>query len=286
LTSDEKPYDLKEIEETAKQYKKFERVGNFISFYGPFLVFIPYVIAFFVGGIFFKVVLQEWEFLFFFFIGIGLIATIAYYLMLNMKKYSLNDQQWAIFYTTSIFNSLSKYFKKGNTDARKKDYRNNAVRTAKEFLARIKKKWVIGSFELVQEEFGDAISQLKSNLQWKIIPNLEHGQDELLSEILTMMHNSSIQVLTLNSIKNFNEQMSKLPTQEIPKSGISYRVSNFFVSHRFVKHGTFSFVILVVSVVFYYAVNTFMGISKDDAFLGAVAIFACFLTIYFATQRK
>jgi hypothetical protein len=279
--------DIEELETRAKEFKKLERLLHFTARYWLFFILIPFLLGTFLVGLFFNRTPKNWESLVFIFIGAVSTLAVAYYASMKMRKYCLKDQEWAKLYSASIVNTLSKYFKTDNTES-KKDYRNDAIKTTREFINCIEERWLISNFQMVREEYWDTLSQLLGNLSSRIIPNLEHGEDSFLTQIQLIMMNFFMQLgnFKLDMIKNFNEQMLRLPIEKTAKIGRLDRLSNFFMMHRFLKHTSVGLILAFACGVFYYSVVTFLGISRDIVFGGALLIFTALLTIYFSREKK
>jgi len=279
--------DYGDLEKRVKKFKKYERIFNSLTgwwFIGLFLVPVgEYIIRYFFGR-----KAETWEQMIFIAIGMAIVIGFAYLTGKRMNKYRLEDNEWATFYTHSIINNLQKYSKTTNIEL-KKDHRKKAVENAKDFLSCIKKRWKIGSFKLAQNYFGKSLSELKKNIEYRVIPFLKDGDDNLLRKIEQVMRNflAESRSLNLEGINSLNKQMSSgLPTAESMKVGFRDRLLSFFGAHRILKHGVFALTVFVGCCVFYYTLVNYLQIVKEYALTVSVASFLGLVTIYFRRQPK
>ena len=82
--------------------------------------------------------------------------------------------------------NLDRYFRVKRVGP-KEEYRKKALKNAKDFLSCIKKRWVVGKFKLVKP-IRDVVSDLKDNLQYRVIPALESGNDEEIEKISSVFY--------------------------------------------------------------------------------------------------
>lgn len=274
-----------ELEMRAKRFKRYDRISGFLLNYWYIALLIgfitDYLVSQFLG-------LETGKTLVFIFAPVIPVIVLAYVTVKKMWKYALEPNEWVKFVSYSILNNLERHSRTRNIEL-KKDYRNDSVKIAKDFLSHIKKRWEIGSFKLAQYHFGKPISELKKNIEHRLIPNLKDGDDEILSKIEEIMRYSHFasKSFDLEVVNNLNERMStKLPTTEEMKVGLHDRLSAYFGTHKIAKHGLFVASLLFGCCVFYYMAVTHLEISKDYAFGGGVAIFIGLTTIYFRRQPK
>lgn len=252
-------------------------------------VFVIALIPLLVARNFFGRELETWEG----YVSVGIAVSIwmlsTYILVKRYRKYRLEDNEWVTFYTYSILNNLEKHSKTSNIEM-KKDFIKKATKNAKDFLSYIKKRWKIAKFKLARDLFGKPLSELKKNVEYRIIPSLEKGDNKSLGEveqIIWNFHAKSRMNFNLKTINYVNEQMSsRLESTEKMEIGLRSGLTNFFSAHKIVKHELFVSVLTIGCCAFYYIVTTHLEIPKEYAFTGSVAIFLGLLTIYFRQQPK
>ena len=274
-----------DLEMRAKKFKRYDRISGFLIRF--------WYIAFWIGLIAYyglEHFLQDAWGVTIIFIAILIVAflVIAYVSVRKMWKYALEPNEWIKLISYSILNNLEKHSKTENFDL-KKDYRNKSVKIVEFFLSHIKKRWTIGSFKLARNHFGKPISELKKNIEYRLIPNLKDGDDETLNKIEEIMRYSHLasKSFNLEVINNLNERMStKLSTTETLKVGLTHRLKNFLTAHKFIQHVLVISTLFIVSCVFFYVAVVSVGITKDYAFAGSVAGFIGLLTIYFTKLSK
>jgi hypothetical protein len=274
-----------ELEMRVKKFKRYEKVSRFLLDYW----YVALVIGFLLENLV-SLLLGHGTGItaFFVFAPIAPLLVLAYVFVKRMRKYALEPNEWVRFVSYSILNNLERYSKTKNIEL-KKDYRNDSLKIANYFLSHIKKRWKIGSFKLAQHHFGKPITDLKKNIEYRLIPNLKNGDDKTLDKIEEIMRYSyfASKSFNLEVINNLNERMStKLPTTEALKVGTMYRLKDFFTAHKVIKHGLVVSVISIVSCVLFYVAFVSVGITKDYSFAGSVAVFIGLLTIYFTKLSK
>jgi len=278
--------DYGEIETRAGRFTRYERLSNFLTQFWALAFLIGLGISSLATTQLFGRQPQNWET----YVSVGLVSVpwvlSAYIAGKKRRKYRVEDDEWAILYTNLIADNLKKRSNTRSLDL-KKDYRKKAVKNAKDFHSCIKKRWKIGRFKLAKDYFGDSISELKKNIQYRVIPSLKDGDDESLKKINKIMRNFLVKSrsLDLKGINSINEEMSSR-LDEIKTIRFRDRLSTFFSTHTVAKHGLFISTLSIGSCVFYAIAVTYLGISKNYSFGGSVAIFLGLLTIYFTKQPK
>jgi hypothetical protein len=282
--SNSKEYE--ELETRVENLRANEQRLSVMSNTGIWLifpVFLPYLLASSLLGL----TSGNWQ------IWAILIPLSAFWLLATfrlaraVKKFKVEDNEWATFYSHLILENL-ELRTKSKTDELKKDYQMKATEYAKEFLSRVEKRWKIGSFKLVRDSFDKPLSEFKKNLRYRIVSRLKEGNEDELGRVEAMMRNLLYlsKNLKLEDLLTLNEQMSKLPTTESLKIGFGDRMKNYFNAHKIMKDAVFVSTFLVVCSVFYYLAVTYIVITKEVAFGGAVALFVGFITVYFRRQSK
>jgi len=279
-----------ELETRAKKCLRYEKASTFISSMSVFILIVPLLLysIFVVKPILGREQTEFWEVLIWLVVGGMIVVVPARLLSKKARKYELEDDEWAKYYTYSIVDNLENYFG-AKTTGLKRDYRKNAVKLAKDFLSCIKKRWKIGTFKLAQEHFGKSLSELQKNLEYRVIPTLkEKGDDNSIKNVEQIMMNflAESRSLGLKGINRINEQMSKLPRKPSISIGFRDHVSKFFTAHRILKHGIFVLTVFVGCCVFYYTLVNHLQIQKEYALTVSVAGFLGLVTIYFRREPK
>lgn len=275
-----------ELEMRVKKLKTYETIFNALVSYW-FLVITTYPLENYFARSFFHREPNDLEGWLSLFIGATLWLSITYVMFKKVRKYRLEDDEWARFYTYSILTNLEKYSKTNNIEM-KRNYRKKAVKDAKDFVSLIEKKWKVGTFKLARDYCGRPLSEFKGNLHNRIVPNLKEGNDELLGKVEQIMRNffSESKSLTMDSINKLNEQMRLRLEEKGIKPSHRESLMNFFRIHRIVRHGFFVLTLTIGCSVFYYIAVGYLQIVKEYAFTGSVAIFLGLLTMYFARKPK
>jgi len=276
-----------ELETRVNKFKDYEKTFKFLTSYW-YITLVVGPVENFVVRQFLGREPYNWEA----FVSIAILNAVWIYLAYKfgkrMNKYRLEDNEWATFYTYSILNNLEKYSRTKNIGM-KKDYRKKAIENAKDFFSCIKKRWKIGNFKLAKALFEKPLSELKKNIEYRIIPSLEKGDDKSLSIVEQIMRNfhAESRSLDLQSINSANEEMSsRLGSTERMKIGLRNRLIGFISSHKILKHTLFVSSLGVGCCLFYYFTVSHLGIQLEYAFTGSIAIFLGLLTIYFSKQPK
>ena len=279
--------EYEELETRARKFRRYERMFNFLANYWVVVfVFLPLgdsIVFYFFGR-----KAETWEQMAFLFVGGFILLGVVYKIGTTMNKYRLEDNEWAIFYTYSILDNLVKYSETKNVGM-KTDYRKKAFKSAKAFLFCIKKRWKIGRFKLVEDYFGKPLSELKKNIEYRIIPQLKCGNDEELGKIEQIMRNflSVSKNLKIEDIITLNGQMSsRLLSTEPVKMGLLRRIWNYFGVHKILRHGLVVSAFAIGCCVFYYMIVTYVEISKEVVFGSTIVLFVGLITIYFRRHPK
>jgi len=287
LKSSSKEYN--KLEPRVKKFKRFEKIHSILLSNLTILLLMLSVPLYMIINLqFFGRQPSSWEGVIPVCIGMAVWIPSSLTITKKAAKYKLEDDEWATFYAYAITDNLEKYSTTTNIGMRQ-DYRKKTVETAKDFLSCIRKRWTIGKFKLAQEHYGKPLSELKKNIEYRLIPTLKDGDDELLGKVrdITEYYLVASRKLTLEAINSLNEQMSsKLPTAESMKIGLSERLSTFFTVHRILKNGLFAFTLFTGCCFLYYVAVTHLQIPREYAFTGSIAVFIGLITIYFRRQTK
>lgn len=277
--------DYNELETRVANFKKYERLFSFFTDYW-FLAILILLMVFAVVSILIGRPVEPLET----YLIAGLLGSVwvfsTHVTRKRVKKYKVEDDEWAIFYTHSIMNNLERYSETDNI-YRKNDFRKKAVRFARDFLSCIEKRWEIGRFKLARDYFGKPLLELNKNIQYRIIPSLKDEDDKTLEKIEQIMRNFLMESRSLNieGISRINKQMSSR-LNEIKSIGYRDRLSTLLSAHKALKHGLVIFSFAVGCGFFYYIVVIHGDIPKEYAFTGTVAGFLGLLTIYFRKQPR
>jgi len=276
----------KKLQERERRYRRYRRVASW--FLNSFLwsIAVALVIALFVIIVFkvsFSVILL-W-------LPIYAWWGIAFLLMRVFDKkaamYSLDSDEWALFYTCSALENLSNYVE-SKTSGLKEEYRKNALRSSKRLLSSIEKRWTTGDFKLAKTIFGDTISELKDNFRKRVIPNLEKGDSQTIRRVGQVMYNFAqyVRCPTSEGLGDFNKTTSNnLPLHEPTKFGFYEHFSIFIGKRAILKHilATIGF---VIASSFVYLIGTNISISKEGCFIAAIALFGALQAGYWQHGKK
>jgi hypothetical protein len=276
--------ELEELEERVNKFLKNERILSFMTsivYWAFFAVLIPAIIL--------NNVLQVASWITWTVAGVttAIWFLIAFKIRGRVLKFKVEDNEWATYYSHLILEGLDKRSRAKNEDL-KKEYQNEAIKNARNFLSCIIERWKIGSFKLVQNVFKKPLDELKKNLQYRIIPALKDGTQEELEKVEAVMRNLFYQSknLKLDDIIALNEQMAKLPSREPLKVGYRNRIANYMNVHRVQKNVLLVSAFALVSCVFYYLTVTYVGIAKEVVFPSTVVLFVGLITVYYRRQPK
>lgn len=277
--------DFDDLEKRAKKFRLYETIFNAIASYW-YIAVLSVIIEPLIVIRFYGREPKSWEGLLSFVVAGVIFIVLARVTGKRAKKYRLEDNEWATFYTHSIVENLQKRSKTNNLDL-KKDYRKRALKHAKDFLFCISKRWKIGTFKLARDRFGKALSELRKNIQFRVIPTLKEEDDKSLENVEQIMRNFLIESksFSLESIDRINEQMSS-KLNETYSMRFRDRLSMSFGAHKVLQHGLFGLTLLTVCCVFYYIAITYFQISRDVVFGSTIVVFVGLLTIYFRRQPK
>jgi len=277
--------DYEELETRVKQSKKYNKRLKFLTQFWVLLLLIPIAYNLISEDIGRK--LYYWEYWVVLLITMVLLVLGGYKSFKGFKKYKVRQDEWAQFYCKSALRWLNMT---APTEELRKEYRRNAVKTVEELISVIEKKWSIGSFYLAQDYF-KPISELKENLRHKILPILKEGSDEELAVAKQIMSDLLYYSLNLSieGIIKTNDEIS-VQIKEVQTLGghpsFSERITESISTHRLMTSIFFVTMVTVGCIFFFYAVTTYVGIVKEYAFGGSVAIFIGLLTIYFTKRGK
>jgi hypothetical protein len=280
------PKDIDEIEERVEEYKRYERVGGIAGGYFVLWYLLSITLYAVFRPIIFPTPFSQFELLVPILVASVIPLLVMRFADKGMKKYHLEDDEWVTYYANSVFESLEDYAGSKNKEL-KKDSRKEALEKAERFLSYVKKRWSYGRFKLATDYFGDSIGEFKKNLQFRLIPSIEDGDDEMLTKTGRIMYNLLWGNLSVDTIKRLNTQMVEiLPNREPLKMGMRNRLSNFLIVHKTMRDGLAVILSSAVAIAFYSLAIYFQWASRDYAFAGSVAIFIGLLTIYFTKLRK
>lgn len=280
------PKNIDEIEERVEEYKRYERMGNIAGTGFPIWTTLSLILYILFRPRILPIPMMDFELSIPLFVGLGTPWLVIRFADKRRRKYHLEDDEWVAYYANLVVESLEDYAGSKNNEL-KKDLRKEALEEAEEFLSYVNRRWIYGRFKLATDYFGDSVREFRKNLQFRLIPNIENGDDEMLKKTGRIMYNLLWGHLSLDTIKRLNTQMSEgLPSREPSKKGLKNRLSNFLVVHKTIRDGLAIVSSSAVAVVFYNLAMYLQWASKDYVFGGAVAIFIGLLTIYFTKLRK
>jgi hypothetical protein len=217
----------------------------------------------------------------------GGLLSVLLMLLLGKKRrdYYVDSDEWARFYTYSIFTNLSRYLSSPSSGT-KKTFKKKALKDAKGFLSCIEERWTIGIFKPVRQLVGNSISDLEKNIKYRVIPAIKDGDEKTRKQVHQIMYNFHYSGFSIETINEINKQMSdRLPNKEPLKRGYWARGLGYFKAHSIVRHSvalaTFGFSSFIVGYVFWTR-----GVSIDNAWLGGIALFGILTGIYFSTQHR
>jgi hypothetical protein len=284
-----KSNDYEELEMRATKFKMYERLLNFFGDFSScffFVILLP-AITFIFFGWNPQNSLSGWA-------GIVIIMVIwfcvIYDLRKRKKKFKIENIEWATYYSYEILKNLEKG-KRASTPELRKDYHKKAYKFSRDFLSCIKKRWTIGTFQLVKDQFEKPLSEFNMNFRTIIVPILEKGSQEKLDQVEQIITNLLAETshLTVEGIVNINTQVSsRLKPKEVQilgKSSSNEKLVDFFHNHKMVANTFFIVSLIVGCALFYQGATIYMGIVKEYAFAGSVAIFVGLTGVYF-TKRK
>jgi hypothetical protein len=209
----------------------------------------------------------------------------------NRKKteYYIRSDEWAGYYAYFICTSLKEYI---TTDAEgmKKGYRKKALTAAKEFLLRVNNSWTIGNFSPLKDFVRDSVSDFKKDLQYRVIPAIRDGDDELLAKVTSVLSSfiassPTTPSFSIEAIERINKRLEELPNRGPLTMGYLARGRNFLTIHTMWRHFVMLTLIGLSSFALGYAFWT-RGVSLDNAWLGGIGIFGILVGGYLASQRK
>ena len=145
--------DYKELATRVPKFKKYEKLFSFFTDYWFMLILILLMLFAVVSILIGRPIgtLEAWL--------IACLVGVIWFVSMHVtrrrvKKYKVEDDEWATFYTYSIMGNLERYSETDNIH-RKNDFRKKAVGFARDFLSCIEEKWEIGRFKLVRDYFGN-----------------------------------------------------------------------------------------------------------------------------------
>ena len=278
--------DYEDLEMRVSQSKKHEKRLGFLVQYWYILLVTPIIYTWFSAQILNRT-LSLWEPWALFSVVTALWILGVYKSIKGSRKYNVRQDEWALFYCKSTLRWLNK---KAQSEELRKEYRRNAVKSMEELISVIEKKWKIGSFYLAKNFF-KPIPELKENLRHKILPILKDGSDEMLAVAKQIIRDflAYSMNLSIEGIIKTNEEIS-MKIKEVQTLGghpsFSERVTELINTHRLMTGIFFVTTVTVGCIFFFYAMVTYVGIVKEYAFGGSIAIFIGLLTIYFTKRGR
>jgi hypothetical protein len=203
------------------------------------------------------------------------------------NRYFIEDDEWLRFYSNLVITSLEGYINTKDSDT-KKELRKQALNNTKNLLSTIE-NWNIGHSKLVKSYVKDSVSNLKTNLRYRIIPALENCSEEVLKNVKLIMRLIYVKSknLTVESIDVINTQISKMIDEQKPyRIGYISQCSRFLRYHKVIRHSLTVSVLTIICVALGYIGVSYIGITKEYGWIGAITIFVCLLGIYFARQPR
>ena len=280
--------NFSELEKRVMKYLKYEKLGDSIREFYMVIAFAFYIMYYFINK---QVIRRDplvWEFLAILIGSAGISLIIAYLSYKKARKYKVEDDEWATYYTHLILNNLERFFR-AKTIGMKEEYREQALKSATDFLSCIKERWKVGKFKLVQELVGDIISNLKENLMYRVIPALKEGDERELEKVKSIIEvfNNFSDNLTLENLRAVNELISQqIPERKPPKIKLHQRIASFLEAHKIVKHAIAIGGLALICIIIGYVVVIYGGISIDAAFTTLGLAFVTFAGVYLSRQRR
>lgn len=272
-----------EIKKKMKKYLRYGLIDTFTTFLAVFWIPISLIIFLFLSPLEFS-----WMWFptmiggFVFLLSLSIIASKI------RNRYFIEDDEWLRFYSNLVITSLEDYVKAKDSDV-KKECRKQALKNTKNLLSSIE-DWNIGSSKLVKSYVQDSVSDLKNNLRYRIIPALENRNGKTVLENVSLVMkviNIKSNNLTVESIDVINTQISKMIDEQKPyRIGYISQCSRFLRYHKVFRHSLTVSVLAIICVALGYIGVSYIGITKEYGWIGAITIFVCLLSIYFARQPR
>lgn len=277
---------LEELETKIRKFLLYDRILNaFVLVYFLFMVLTLSLTSLIAGlaGIEMNNLLGG----FFLVLG-GLLALVFQQAIIRKRReYPVESDEWARYYTNMVYENLENSFK--TSSGWKRSHRKKALSNAKAFLECIDERFTVGQFKPVRQFVGNSVIELKKNLRYRVIPAIKKGDEEILKQVSQIMYNFlySPQGLSIEVLKEVNGQMTeRLPNDEPFQKGRISRISTYVQTHKVVKHFIFILGFGVICVSLGYLGVTYLGIVKEYAWTGAIALFVGLLIVYFSRQPK
>jgi hypothetical protein len=201
------------------------------------------------------------------------------------RNVDLEDDEWVRFYSGSIVIDLEEFIKKREAE-KKEECRKNALKNAYRLLSTVE-SWNIGNFLPVKLYVGDSINILKSNLRFKVMSAIKGNNEDIKKAKLSMYALFVLlkEKFNIESIQTINTVLSKqFPIDKPFKMGYSNRILNFAKNHKVLSTFIVGFGLLILCVAVGYGALAY-GVSRDNVFVGCIALFGILLGAYLARGR-
>jgi len=287
MSAEVKAGTMKELETKIGKFLLYDRILDFYIF----LLLLSLILTTLLGVLIARLVNAElpsnWT-------GIlsivGLMIPVPPFFVLLRKRaeYIVESDEWIRYYTNLVLTNLENYLLT-NSAGFKKNYRKKALKSAKDFLVCVDERFTLGQFKPARLYVGDSISDLKKNLRYRVIPAIEHGDEEMLRIVGQIMYNfvHLSHDSPIERLKEINGQMfQKLPNKEpLHKRRIS-RTLAYVQTNKLAKHSIFILVFVAACSSLGYLAVTYLGIAREYVWTGTIALFVGLLIVYFQRQPK
>jgi hypothetical protein len=266
------PAEFEELQIRVKNNKKYERLSSIFVGYAILLLLILLGV-----NPLAKLALGRDPYLWETVILMAPIVTcwvlVAYIAIKGVRKYSVSQNEWAIYYCQCTLHELRKYHITKSLEL-KKEYIENAIGNVKGLISTIEKRWGIGSFYLVRNTYEKPLTDLKQNFREKVIPLLKESENASTMKIEAIMMDflAKLRSLNLEGINFVNQEMSTLPSPKTAavdnRSTLEDQIKDMSNAHRTMTNLFFIFSLVAGCIVFYWLVTSYVGIIKEYAFAG------------------
>jgi hypothetical protein len=209
-----------------------------------------------------------------------------YYWQRKIRGYPVYDEEWVMFYSGSIINSIGNCLS-SRSPLMKKKYREEALKYAKDFLLYIQRNWTIGNSSLIQKSAGTILSDFRENLRDRLIPAIEKGEKDQLVSMIIKAINIKSKSWTLDEVRIINSLVNPNTFPKPQVSKVDAGFSGFVNSHRTLKHPLFIISLLAFGCfVFGFMMFDFVGLSKEYAVVSSITLFGILVASYLKLRGK
>ena len=138
----------------------------------------------------------------------------------------------------------------------------------------------------------EAVSNFKKNLEYRVVPAIKSRDDELLQRVNRIMRNlwGYSRSLKLEYVEALNEQMTSredtmLPSKE-PLRIYFHKILASLKSRMLLEYVPAVTISGIISIVLGYVGITYVGIDRNYAWGGSIALFGILLASYFKIRGK